>query len=351
MQVPFRLRKTSRAAPAAGLLLLSEDVADLLALCARLGPGGAGAGGTSGGPGALPPVYPVPGGFVVQPRGAVPAALPGVVRLHTLAPNLYLPVDSELVPGLLADEAAGLVRGRGLVFLPGGQVLGFDPARPLPLAALLWVGRVSPRGWQPLPPPVPRPERLREILLEKQDETPDVILERGGTSVGVEQPRPPAGGLLPGAAGHASSALGRALVWLGGLLRWPGLARAGAGMVRDALGRVPRLSEGLLGRQEAALRELLRQFREGNLEEALRRALPLGGGPGRGKSTPYRDARLPAHNLAYRLADLLGLGRGPASIWYGGGDVQAELANEYRRAAEEATRRGDHRRAAFIYGR
>ena len=41
-----------------------------------------------------------------------------------------------------------------------------------------------------------------------------------------------------------------------------------------------------------------------------------GGSPGRGKSAPYQDARLPAHNLAYRLADLLGLGRGPASIWY-----------------------------------
>src|SRR5437763_8925518 len=131
MRVPFRLRKTSRAAPATGLLLLSEDVADLLALCARLGPGRDGPGGDASGVGALPPVYPVPGGFLVQPRGAVPPALPGVVRLRGLVPNLYLPVDSALVPGLLEDEAAGLVRGRGLVFLPGGQVLGFDPARPL----------------------------------------------------------------------------------------------------------------------------------------------------------------------------------------------------------------------------
>jgi tetratricopeptide (TPR) repeat protein len=35
----------------------------------------------------------------------------------------------------------------------------------------------------------------------------------------------------------------------------------------------------------------------------------------------------------------------------GGGDVQAELAREYRKAAEEAAARGDWRRAAFIYGK
>jgi tetratricopeptide (TPR) repeat protein len=61
------------------------------------------------------------------------------------------------------------------------------------------------------------------------------------------------------------------------------------------------------------------------------------------------DARLPTHDLSYRLGDLLG--GGPASVWLNVNDVRAELEAEYRKAAEAALRRGDHRRAAFIYGK
>src|SRR5262249_5442300 len=46
-----------------------------------------------------------------------------------------------------------------------------------------------------------------------------------------------------------------------------------------------------------------------------------------------------------------GGGGGRAGIWLGGFDVQQELLREYRRAAEEATRRGDFRRAAYIYAK
>jgi hypothetical protein len=113
---------------------------------------------------------------------------------------------------------------------------------------------------------------------------------------------------------------------------------------------VPRISESLLGRQEAALRELLRQFREGRLEEALRRALPLGEPGGRG-GTIADNANLPRHNLFFSLRELLGFGKGPGSLWLGGQDVRADLEAEYRKAAEDATRRGDYRRAAFIYGK
>src|SRR4051794_6388542 len=110
MHLPFRVRKLLHAAPATGLLLLSEDVAELLALCAGLGTG----------EGGWPPVHAVPGAFLVKLEGAAPQVVPGVVRLRCLAPDLYLPVDAELEPALLEDEAAGLARGRGLVLLPGG---------------------------------------------------------------------------------------------------------------------------------------------------------------------------------------------------------------------------------------
>src|SRR5262245_54767939 len=108
MKVAFRLRRRQTAEPAAALLLPSNRVEDLLALGVRLG----------GVP--LPPVYALTDGFLVK-RPASATEIPcGVLRLRALAADLFLPVDAELVPALLDDEAQALVRGRGLVFLPGG---------------------------------------------------------------------------------------------------------------------------------------------------------------------------------------------------------------------------------------
>ena len=54
MKVPFHLRPAASPGAIAGLLLLSDDVVELVRLCARLG------GDT------LPPIYEVPGGFLVR---------------------------------------------------------------------------------------------------------------------------------------------------------------------------------------------------------------------------------------------------------------------------------------------
>jgi tetratricopeptide (TPR) repeat protein len=189
---------------------------------------------------------------------------------------------------------------------------------------------------------------LREIRLELPPESPEAILEEGAGDIGTEAPRPGSSGGIARAAGGAAMGLGRALHWVGNALHLHGLASLGASLIGGALALAPRLSESLLGRQEAALRELLRHFRDGRLEQALRRALPIGGEPGRG-STAAGNANLPFHNLRYSLGSLLG--SGPAGLWFGGGDVQLELAREYRKAAEQATRAGDYRRAAFIYGK
>jgi hypothetical protein len=150
-------------------------------------------------------------------------------------------------------------------------------------------------------------------------------------------------------AGGAQAKLGQGLVWLGDKLGWRRLAAMGAAMAASGMRMAPRLSEELLGRQEAALRELLRQFREGNTDQALRRALPLGDPAARG-GRMAGDASLPFHNLLYRLGELLGAG-GPGGVWMASNDVYRDLESAYRRAAEEATRRGDFRRAAFIYGK
>ncbi|HEY1377018.1 MAG TPA: hypothetical protein VGF55_09495, partial [Gemmataceae bacterium] len=163
-----------------------------------------------------------------------------------------------------------------------------------------------------------------------------------------EDQRPPDAPALARAAGAAAAGFGQFLAWLGRVLRRPGLAKAGARLIRRAVERVPRLTEKILGKQEAALRELLRRFRAGDIEGALRHAPTAvndGSRPGRidaGWTLGRRDPR-------YTLSALLGDG-GPVSIWLGGGDVWAELRAEYHRIGREAADRGDYRRAAYIYG-
>jgi tetratricopeptide (TPR) repeat protein len=150
--------------------------------------------------------------------------------------------------------------------------------------------------------------------------------------------------------GRLTMGLGRGLTGFGNLIGWRGAAAAGARLVQSAMSMAPRLSENLLGRQEAALRALLRDFREGRLERALKRALPLGEEGSRG-GVPTSNPRLPINDVTYSLNNLLGTISGAVAWWIGGFDVRAELINEYRKAAEQAALRGDYRRAAFIYGK
>jgi tetratricopeptide (TPR) repeat protein len=339
MKVPFSLHKRPEAADVRGLLLLSDTAADLVGLYAALGAD------------PLPDTFTVPGGFLLKLTNPVSHAFPQTIRLRHLSPDLFLPADADLLPPLLDDEAAALVRNRGLIFLPGGRVLAYEPDRPLPPATLLRVANVRRGDWSALPERPPRAERLHEILLDRPQETPDDVLEAGGEDIATEEPRPDDASLPSKVSGKASFGIGKALINLGNALGWKGLATFGAKMVHSALEKVPRLSESVLGAQEAALRALLREFREGNLEKALRRALPLGSEGDRG-GTPAPNANLPTHNLRYSLTNLLGSdSRGGRTVWFGGGDVQALLGAEYRKAAQEAVRRGDYRRAAFIYGK
>ena len=98
VKVAFHLRRRAEAAPAAALLLLSHDTAKLLQVCERLGAD------------PLPPVYRVADGFLIKLAGPIAGPVGGVVRLRCLADNLYLPIDADLVPALLPEEAADLGR-------------------------------------------------------------------------------------------------------------------------------------------------------------------------------------------------------------------------------------------------
>ncbi len=337
MKVPFQLRPTPAAEPAAALLVPGHQAEDVLRLCAALGLP------------ALPPVYRTADGFILKLAQPLTAPLAGVVRLRGLASDLLLPVHAELVPPLLADEAEALVRRRGLVFLPGGRVLEYRPDEPVTPGELLQVGDVRRPRWQVLPEAPAVAEDVTEIALDLPV-NPELLLE-GGDGVGTETPELPGSGLPSRVLGNAMFGLGKGIAWMGKSLNFPGLAGLGAAMLGGAMSLVPRLSEKLLGAQEAVLRELLRQLREGDVEEALRRALPLGGDDARG-GVAAQDAQLPRHDLYYSLVNLLGgRRRGPAGVWFAGGNTIQELYQEYRKQAEAAAARGDFRRAAFIYGK
>jgi tetratricopeptide (TPR) repeat protein len=340
MKVAYHLRPLPFAEPANALLVPGRQAEDALQLCAALGLD------------PMPAVHLVADGFLIKLSAPHDGLLAGVIRLRGLSADLLLPVDAELVPPLLADEAAALVRQRGLVFLPGGRVLEFDPNETLPMHALVRVGAVQRTAWSALPEPTELAEELREIALDVPAALPPEVLEAGGDGVGTETPEIPDAPLPSKVAGKALFSLGKGFARLGSALHLRGLGSIGAALLGGAMALMPRLSEQLIGKQEAMLRNLLRQFREGKIEEALRRALPFMGDDLRG-AVAAGDARLPRHDLFYSLVNLLGDrgARGGGTFWSVQGNIWHELAQEYRNQADLAAARGDFRRAAFIYGK
>lgn len=334
MKVPFALRRGERQSATA--LYVSGDVEAVMRLCVGMA--------------GSPMIHDLAGGFLLRLPAASEDVIPGAIRLRSLSPNLFVPVDAELTPALLADEAQALVQSRGLVFLPGGQVLAFAPDVRLGPADLLTVPRLPRQAWRPLPEAPARPDELREIVLEVPDTSLDVLLGQS-TDVGSEPVVPPSEvSPTQQASGQVQAMLGQGLFWLGSKLNWKGLAQVGANLIRRAIEQAPTISERVLGQQESRLRQLLRQFKDGNVDDALRHALPMGDPGGRGGRVAS-DAQLPFHNLRYKLSEFLGLAVGGASVWLGGSSIMDELQREYRKAAEDAANRGDFLRAAVIYGK
>jgi len=351
VKVPLRLVKRIDAEPAEAFLLLMDGVRPLAALFTSTAP--------------APEIFRIRGGFLLiysahpmhEPRGAI--------RLRRLGTNFYLPADAELLPALLPEELADLAAHRGLIALPGGTVLAFDFRSPLAPDQWLAPPEIRRNSWKPIPPAPFQPDRLTRI--EFRDDRPAAVLEilnegapndaapltgqgeAGGDAPIPEDARPKGSGPL--AKFGAGMALGgaRMLAWIGKQLNMPGLAKLGGSLARKAVEQVPRLTEKILGAQEAALREVLRQLQSGDADHALRRA-PIAVGDPDAKATVSDSANLGYVDPRYSLSSLLSSGNGPATAWLGGGDVWALLANEYRRLAQEALARGDYRRAAYLYG-
>jgi len=342
MKVAFHLRKLPESFPASAILLETGRSDRLLDLAAKLGRHRA------------PIVHHVSGGYLFVLESGIDPPF-GSIRLRTLATHIYLPVDADLMPALLDDEACGLTRNQGLIFLPGGRILRFDPATTVELSRLITARRISGSAWSSFPGRPDRADRLHEITLESfpTGDGNDFFepTRDEANPVGTDDPaRPEAAGTASHLAARAALSAGKGLMGLGGFLGIKALADLGAGWAHRAASRIPRLTEAILGKQEGALRELLRQFREGDVDRALRHALPLSGQGDRG-GMPSSEGGLPDVDPTYSLGALLESGNGPTGFWIGNQEIQVELAREYRKAAEEAEHRGDYRRAAYIFGK
>ena len=345
MQVPMRLIPRAVPARTDAVVTFTDDAAAVLRLAADFG-------------NDWPEVFRVDGGFVVIPASpAGPVA--GAVGLRRLAGSLFVPRDADLRPTLRADEALALTRSQGLVLLPQLTVLAFDPESPLSEADFLTPPVNRRREWRPLPTPLRLPRELT-VIQAVLPSSPAAILEAGepGGAAPVsadpnaavpEGARPPGAGVLKAMAARAQLALGRLMNLLGRNAGLAGLAGLGAGLAKAALEAVPRLTESILGKQEGALREILRQLERGNVEEALRRAPPAVADPDAPRGKLDGGTSLGVRNSSYSLSSLLG-GDAAGVGWLGGADVWGQLARHYRKLAEEAVRRGDVRRAAYIYG-
>lgn len=336
VRVPFNLIRREVSEPCDALLLLATDVRELLTLCGRLGTD------------PLPPIFSVAGGFLLLTEERPVTLPPRTLRLRRLSENCFLPVDADLVPALYPEEAADMCRQRGLVFLPGSQCLAFQPDKPLSAVAFLSFSVLKREDYRPFPVGPELAKHLTVITRVVPEITPDDIFDAGKTGIGEElPPRPPKVGPIKTTLGILTLGLGKGVLATGAVLGVGALAWLGAKLIGAAVAAVPRLSEALLGKQEAALRELLRKFREGKTDEALKNALPMNAGAG---GNLHASDQLPTHDINWSLSALAGSGQ-MGSIWVGGQDLQRDLINEYRKAAQAALAQGDHRRAAFIYAK
>jgi len=368
IRVPFQLRRRGCSEPAVALLVPTRDPVELFAICAGLG---------------LDPsrsIFDVAGGFLLQLDRPATGPMPGAIRLRELTTAFYIPADAELIPGLLDDEAAGMVRDWGLVFLPGGRTLLFDRHAPVEMRELLRAEPRPRRDWSSLPEPERLADQVDQIMLDLPQQSPEALYRelkqefqrpcsRAKRSKRQDEDRSAgaaetAGDCPPDTDGAAAENAGR-----------PGQAgargEAGAGPAGNALPNVRKFVDKLedLARKSiqvlanlkekaqwewvdhsALVRKLVREFREGDPARALRRAIPLAR-PDE-PTIPTRAFWLPWSRAIYNLMELLRRpGRGEASLVLPAQDgVLRELVAEYRKAAERAVKHGDFRRAAYIYG-
>lgn len=302
-------------------------------------------------------------GFLVTPGQDDAPQCGDSLRLQSRWKRVFFPVNARLRPALHPEEVPGILGEWGVVFLPQRPPLLFDPNKGFGLDALLRLNITCHRTWNRFPEVPDLAQTLHRIEWVASSPNPDDTWSAGapqgrqplspgaeGKTDIPEDARPPKSS--PGATVKAHLALGsgRFLDWVGTMFGLHGLKNQGQKMIKQAIDQAPRLTESLLGAQEAALREVLRQLRSGEVEKGLRRAPPTMN-PASGVSPPLStQSKLSEREPNYFLGLLWGESGRSFEAWMGGGSVWEQLAAEYHKLAREALDRGDHRRAAYLYG-
>lgn len=288
----------------------------------------------------------VVGGFLVTLPGPVTA------RCAALGATPLVRVGGRLVAAPLSAKELASAGDAPLVRVVGGVVTGEVPGAPVDVAAWLEadasVVAVTPLGHAPkvevalpgplaiyaphLTSPTAEATRVRDAMLQAATPSPPFWarwLHRFALwmSAAAPQGRPPPAS-APAERGALRQALDRFERWAAGITAWTGL-------------------QSVLDSAHAAyLDDLLRRFDSGDLDEALKRAIPLAAKPNAGQP-PLPTWLPPSPRGALKFtATATGPGRS-----LGLGTELFELLREtYRRAAEKLAREGRFDEAAFVLG-
>ncbi len=280
IRVPYHLRRRRRCDPAVALLVPSGDPCAVLALCSRLDLDPSGR------------LFEVAGGFLLELERPSADPMPGAVRLRAVVKSLYVPVDAELLPCLLDDEARGLVRDWGLVFPPGGGALLFDRHVPVELNELLAAEPRLRRGWSEFPAPRRLADRLVEIAFERPEPPAETLYQDLEREMPAQPDRddpadkPAAASGEPASPRPSDGASDEPVpTEQSGASQPGGLKTVLANLVERLRAAVRPAGQALVVLKEKAqwdwidhshlLRKLLHEFRHGDPAKALRRALPL----------------------------------------------------------------------------
>ncbi|HEY8209635.1 MAG TPA: bpX6 domain-containing protein [Myxococcaceae bacterium] len=265
-----------------------------------------------------------------------------------------------------------LVHGGKAWALPHGAATLEDPARWLDLASF---EGASVQGLGPAPEPVPEALQPLKLALRQRAsvpaESPDAaeVAEALRVALAKGLQPPPARGFRA-FTGRVMRALARFLAGPGtAVAKPPGVvASAGPGqLVRSSTVPAPpppptwqsRLADWLnraamkaamasglariLGaRQAEYFNRMMRFFEDGDLEQALRHAIPLGG-EGGGPARAALGVPKPREDLSIPLGP-----RSPGAAIGLGGDLMEELRALYRRTFQRLERAGEIERAAFV---
>ncbi|VTR97495.1 hypothetical protein [Tuwongella immobilis] len=340
----YTLRYREPTETALGLLLLGHSVVTLRAVLTRLG--------THPWPG----IFRVADGFLLRPAGGTRLTIPGTIRLRVVAERLWMPIDAELLPALHPEEQSALVRSRGVIVLPGGRVLEFDPQQPILPSDLLETPPLLPSEWRPLLNLEPLPDGLTRLERLFPAASADSVLQPPDDPIASEPIEPSdAPTRQEQITARIRLATGKFLMAAGQMLGMRSLAQRGAEMVQRAMQQAPTLMREVVGTQAASIAELLKRFESGNLDDALRHAIPIdsSGAPNSATNSARRDFRLPERSIRYSLSDLLrgNSGGGGGGTWTLESSQYQQLRDAYYRAATLAQSQGDFRRAALIFGK